>query len=101
MMVHNVFAHSAHHAHAGIPSYRLFEAQRKLDDMLGDCAISEPMTLRGVLRTMKTCKLYDYEAHRWLDFDGRATADINVASTLGAAAPEKAVVGMRSSLEHA
>lgn len=101
MMVHNVFAHSAHHAHAGIPSYRLFEAQGKLDELLGDCAVSEPMTLRGVLRTMKTCKLYDYEAHRWLDFDGRATADIDAPSTLGAGAPRRSVVGMRSSLEHA
>jgi omega-6 fatty acid desaturase (delta-12 desaturase) len=71
--IHNVFAHSAHHAHPRIPSYRLLEAQRVLDDLLGARAVSEPMRLSGVLRTMKVCKLYDFDKHQWLDFAGNPT----------------------------
>lgn len=72
-LIHNVFAHSAHHAHPGVPSYRLFEAQASLDALLGARAVSEPMRLSGVLHTLKTCKLYDFEEHQWLDFAGVPT----------------------------
>jgi omega-6 fatty acid desaturase (delta-12 desaturase) len=72
-LIHNVFAHSAHHAHPGVPSYRLPEAQAALDALLGARAISEPMRLSGVLHTLKTCKLYDFEENRWLDFNGVPT----------------------------
>jgi acyl-lipid omega-6 desaturase (Delta-12 desaturase) len=73
--VHNVFAHSAHHAHPGVPSYRLLEAQSVLDGLLGKRAISEPMRLSSVLHTMKTCKLYDFEKHQWLNFAGIPTTE--------------------------
>jgi acyl-lipid omega-6 desaturase (Delta-12 desaturase) len=80
-LVHNVFAHSAHHAHAGIPSYRLLEAQAVLDGLLGAHAVSEPMRLSGVLQTLKTCKLYDFEKHQWLDFAGAPTTAPLVMTT--------------------
>jgi omega-6 fatty acid desaturase (delta-12 desaturase) len=73
--VHNVFAHSAHHAHPGVPSYHLLEAQAALDEILGARAISEPMRFSSVLQTMKACKLYDFEKHQWLDFSGVPTTE--------------------------
>jgi omega-6 fatty acid desaturase (delta-12 desaturase) len=72
-LIHNVFAHSAHHAHPGVPSYRLLEAQAALDALLGARAVSGPMRLSRVLHTLKVCKLYDFEEHRWLDFAGVPT----------------------------
>lgn len=72
-LVHNVFAHAAHHAHPGVPSYHLLEAQAALDAVLGARALSEPMRLSGVLHTLKACKLYDFEARQWLDFAGVPT----------------------------
>lgn len=72
-LVHNVFAHSAHHAHPGVPSYRLLEAQAALDALLGDSAVSEPMRLSSVLHTLRVCKLYDFERHQWQDFNGVPT----------------------------
>lgn len=72
-LVHNVFAHSAHHAHPGVPSYRLLEAQAVLDGLLGERAIAEPLQFRSSLRTLKACKLYDFEKHQWLDFNGAPT----------------------------
>ena len=79
--IHNVFAHSAHHAHPGIPPYNLLDAQLHFDKLLGERALVEPMTLRGALRTMRVCKLYDFDKHQWLDFNGTpTTAPINLAN---------------------
>ena len=72
--VHHVFAHSAHHAHAGVPVYNLLDAQLHLNRLLGDRLVVEPLSLWGALATMNACKLYDYEKHQWLDFDGKPTA---------------------------
>lgn len=72
-LVHHVFAHSVHHAHPGVPCYHVPEAQACLDAMLGDRAVREPMTVRGLIDTLNTCKLYDFEKHQWLDFDGNPT----------------------------
>ena len=33
------------------------------------------------LDAVRRCKLYDYEAHRWLDFKGRITAEIPLRSS--------------------
>ena len=39
------------------------------------------MTVSGAIATMRACKLYDYEKHQWLDFDGIPTAPpINLAA---------------------
>ncbi|MDB5839380.1 MAG: fatty acid desaturase [Herminiimonas sp.] len=73
-LVHNIFSHSAHHAHAGVPTYNLRLAQQRLDELLGDDVVVEPLSLGGALATLKACKLYDYENNQWLDFDGRPTA---------------------------
>jgi omega-6 fatty acid desaturase (delta-12 desaturase) len=78
--IHYVFAHSVHHAHPGIPPYNLLKAQLHFDKLLGDRALVEPMTITGVLRTLRVCKLYDFEKHQWLDFDGAPTTlPINLA----------------------
>lgn len=72
-IVHHVFAHSVHHAHPGVPCYHVPEAQACLDELLGESAVKEPMTVGGLISTLKTCKLYDFEKHQWLDFDGNPT----------------------------
>jgi omega-6 fatty acid desaturase (delta-12 desaturase) len=72
-LVHHVFAHSVHHAHPGIPCYLVPQAQERLNELLGEHAVSEPMSLRRAIETLRACKLYDFEKHQWLDFDGRPT----------------------------
>lgn len=72
-LVHHVFAHSVHHAHPGVPCYRTPEAQRRLDELLGEYAVREPMSVGGAIATLRACKLYDFENHQWLDFDGKPT----------------------------
>lgn len=82
--VNNVYCHAAHHAHAGIPSYHLLEAQKHMNKLLGNRLVVEPMSLRGAIATMKACKLYDFENHQWLDFSGNPTARIINLSARGA-----------------
>ena len=36
-------------------------------------------------RTLKTCRLYDFENHRWLDFDGKPTTGVLVTEAERAA----------------
>lgn len=33
--VNNVYCYAAHHAHAGIPTYRLYAAQQRMDEVMG------------------------------------------------------------------
>lgn len=72
-LVHHVFSHSVHHAHPGVPCYNVPQAQQRLLEMLGERAVSETMSLRRTIATMRACKLYDFQQHQWLDFDGRPT----------------------------
>lgn len=71
---HHVMDHPAHHIHPKIPLYRLAAAQRRLNELLGERAMIERFTPAYLLATLKSCKLYDYREHRWLDFAGRATS---------------------------
>lgn len=69
-LVHNIFDHGAHHACPAIPCYQLGQAQKKLNEMLGERAITYSFSISRLFEIMRTCKLYDYENFCWLDFDG-------------------------------
>lgn len=71
--IHNTFAHSVHHAHPGIPPYNLLDAQKHFDKLMGKRTVVVPLTLGNAIRTLQSCKLYDYDRHQWLDFDGKPT----------------------------
>ncbi|MGH8597677.1 MAG: fatty acid desaturase family protein, partial [Gammaproteobacteria bacterium] len=71
--IHNVYAHPVHHLVPGIPSYRLIEAQQDLESRLAGYATVVPFTLSLLINNMRACRLYDFESHRWLDFDGTPT----------------------------
>jgi acyl-lipid omega-6 desaturase (Delta-12 desaturase) len=60
--------------HPKIPLYRLAAAQRRLNELLGERAIVQRFTPAYLWDTLSCCKLYDYRAHRWLDFAGRITS---------------------------
>ena len=71
---HHIMDHPAHHVHPKIPLYHLAAAQRRLNELLGERAISQRFTPAYLWETLACCKLYDYREHRWLDFAGRATS---------------------------
>ena len=80
-MVNNVYCHAAHHAVHRVPTYNLLDAQVRMNELLGNRLVVEPLSPALVLRTLRTCKLYDYDKHQWLDFAGNPSAPpINLAA---------------------
>lgn len=72
--MHSVFDHPVHHIHERIPLYRAFEAQIYLNLRMKDAPlVIEQFSVANLLRTLRVCKLYDYEKHCWLDFRGSPT----------------------------
>ena len=75
---HDNMEHPAHHVYPLIPGYHLYKAQQKLNELLGDRILTVKFTPMTLLRFMKTCKLYDYENHRLLNFKGEPTSGITL-----------------------
>jgi acyl-lipid omega-6 desaturase (Delta-12 desaturase) len=73
-LLHNVMDHTAHHVDPLIPMYRLPPAQRSLERTCRTDVVASPWSLRGYIRSLKVCRLYDYTGHQWLDFDGTPTS---------------------------
>jgi omega-6 fatty acid desaturase (delta-12 desaturase) len=74
LLLHNIMEHTAHHIDTRVPLYRLNDAQRAVENAFGaERVITERFTFAGMSRVFRCCRLYDYETHQWLDFDGRPT----------------------------
>jgi omega-6 fatty acid desaturase (delta-12 desaturase) len=75
LISHHIMDHPAHHVLPKIPLYNIGAAQRRLNELLGERAVTERFSPQYLWTTMRRCKLYDYERHRWLRFDGSPTSD--------------------------
>jgi omega-6 fatty acid desaturase (delta-12 desaturase) len=74
--LHNIMEHTAHHVDTRVPLYNLSSAQTSLESAFGaENVISEPFSLAGMSRTFRTCQLYDFRTHQWLNFDGDAMTE--------------------------
>ena len=65
--MHHIMEHPAHHLNATIPLYHLKAAQRRLQE-IGAVFKQTPLTLAYYLRSVRTCKLYDYSTGSWIPF---------------------------------
>lgn len=74
-ILHNIMDHPAHHIDPSIPLYALPAAQRILEQQAADHSVVSKLTWSEYLRICRTCKLYDYQRHRWLDFEGHPTTE--------------------------
>jgi omega-6 fatty acid desaturase (delta-12 desaturase) len=74
-VMHNIFDHAAHHIDPTIPLTALPECQRDLEENIPEHVVISHWTVIDYLRTTAACKLYDFENHRWLDFNGEPTTD--------------------------
>lgn len=70
-LLHNIMDHPVHHVDMGVPLYRLPQAQRALAKILGPVFPVEKFRWSAFMRTVRLCKLYDFENRRWLGFDGQ------------------------------
>ena len=73
-MSHYGLEHPVHHVSAAIPHYRLKEAQAALAGISTPPVIFLRFTPANLRDVVTRCRLYDYDAHAWTDFDGTVTA---------------------------
>lgn len=73
-MTHYVLEHPVHHVTAMIPHYHLKQAQTALAGMVAPNIITMRFTPGNMSDVLRRCRLYDYEAHAWHNFDGQVTA---------------------------
>lgn len=83
-MTHYVLEHPVHHVTAMIPHYHLKKAQAELAGLVAPDIIAMRFTPGNMADVLRRCRLYDYEAHAWLDFEGRVTATPLDTSVAGA-----------------
>lgn len=80
----NAMEHTAHHALPTVPAHKLRKAEAKLLARYGDSVTRVPFRWGDYFATVKACKLYDYKAHHWMDFNGRRTGPVMAAEPAGA-----------------
>jgi omega-6 fatty acid desaturase (delta-12 desaturase) len=68
--------HGAHHIDPRIPIWKLAPAEAHILEEAGEDIVIEQWTWARHREIMRCCKLYDYEANRWLDFSGRPTTPV-------------------------
>jgi len=69
-MMRHIMEHTAHHADPGVPLYHLEEAQKALERNYRRDIMRIAWSPSTLLETQRVCRLYDYDKHRWLDYDG-------------------------------
>jgi acyl-lipid omega-6 desaturase (Delta-12 desaturase) len=75
LILHNIMEHTAHHVDPRIPLYNLEGAQKKLEERYAGDLVVFPFTFGGYFQTLRKCRLFDYDNHRWLDWDGTPTTE--------------------------
>ena len=65
---HHIFTHVPHHVDMRIPFYHLEEAALAIRANFHDVVSEKPLRLRDFFRYTRVCKLYDFEAGRWLPY---------------------------------
>ncbi len=76
-MFHDVSEHNAHHVDKTIACYNLAGVQAELEKAYPEDIIVQHLSWGFIFDTLKRCRLYDYRAHRWQDFDGTHTTPAN------------------------
>jgi len=65
---HWIMVHVPHHVDMRIPCYRLREAARAIKSAFPDQVIEQPIRVRDYIRSVRACKLHDFETGRWLTY---------------------------------
>ncbi len=78
VLLHNIMEHTAHHVDIGVPLHNLGGAQTLLEETFPDDVLIQPWNLNFFMNCLNTCKLYDYDSHCWLDFEGNVTSNVKV-----------------------
>ena len=77
---HNIFVHVPHHVDVRIPFYALPEAAAAIKAEFPDSVHYGKLRLRDYVAATRACKLYDFDAQRWLTY-ADARSDVRPWST--------------------
>jgi len=70
---HWIMEHNVHHIHPSVPSYNLKDAQTTYEEREEEVVVFN-WTIRSHLDVVRRCKLYDFEAEKWIDYQGEFTS---------------------------
>lgn len=73
LFFHNIFIHVPHHVDMRIPCYNLVKAGDALANEFPEIK-KQKFKFRDYVKNVKACKLYDYENHNWMKYDGSITS---------------------------
>ncbi len=74
-LLHNIMEHAAHHLDPRIPLYRLKAAQGALARLVPDIPEVE-LSFATYWRSVRHCKLFDFERRRWVGFPRRVAGEV-------------------------
>jgi omega-6 fatty acid desaturase (delta-12 desaturase) len=69
LFLHWIMVHIPHHVDVRIPMYRLELAADAIKAAFPDTVHDERLRFRDFVANTRACKLYDFEAGRWLTYD--------------------------------
>ena len=68
LILHNIMEHTAHHSNMMVPLYNLPKAQEHIERLYGEKVQVINWSWVFYWNSIRSCKLYDYQSHRWLGF---------------------------------
>jgi acyl-lipid omega-6 desaturase (Delta-12 desaturase) len=74
LWLHNIMVHVPHHVDVRIPFHQLPAAADAIREAYPATVRTIRLSVRSYLRTTRACKLYDFEAGRWLPYSAAASA---------------------------
>lgn len=74
-ITHYIYVHPTHHVNTKVPIYNLTKAEDALEARLPNSILVIPFNPLEFIKTINTCKLYDYKEHKWLYFDGNPSTN--------------------------
>ena len=69
-IMRHVMEHTAHHADPAVPLYHLKSAQLNLEHTYHEDIVRVRWSVRSFLWMLRICRLYDFNSHQWIDYDG-------------------------------
>jgi omega-6 fatty acid desaturase (delta-12 desaturase) len=66
--IHWIMIHVPHHVDMRVPMYHLEEAAAAIEAGFPGTVIDQPLRFRDFVANSKACKLYDFDAGRWLTY---------------------------------
>jgi len=69
LFFHKIFVHIPHHVDMRLPFYGLEPAAEAIKEAFPDVVHDEKLRFRDFVANSRQCKLYDFEAGRWMTYD--------------------------------